>query len=130
MANVQTGPIDLSTYQWHYRLVLVFAPTDADTAYTEQLAILAGHKAGNADRDLLIGRFPADGTGQFNDRQIAPEAIADLRRQLTVEGDSFAVLLIGKDGGVKVRSPRPLTGEQLFTTIDQMPMRQQERSSR
>jgi hypothetical protein len=94
------------------------------------LAALASHELGKADRDLLIGRFPSDGTGQFNGQQVAPEAIADLRRQLAVEGDSFAMLLIGKDGGVKVRSAQPLTAEHLFTTIDQMPMRQQERSSR
>jgi len=107
----------------------VFAPTPTDTAYTEQLTIFTGHGPDNADRDLLIGQFPAQGTGQFNGQEIASDAAASLRQQFAVEGSGFTVLLIGKDGGVKLRSDRPLTAEQIFTTIDRMPMRQQERSS-
>ncbi len=119
--------INLAAYRWRNRLVLVFAPTATDTAYLEQVAAFAGHDADNADRDLLIGQFPAQGLSQFNGREIASGAAATLRQQLAVERGSFAVLLIGKDGGVKVRSDRPLTAAQIFATIDQMPMRQQER---
>jgi len=36
------------------------------------------------------------------------------------------VVLIGKDGGEKLRSAQPITAERLFATIDAMPMRQSE----
>ncbi len=39
---------------------------------------------------------------------------------------TFAVLLIGKDGGVKLRSGRPFALHALFDAIDAMPMRQDE----
>ncbi|HEY8601684.1 MAG TPA: DUF4174 domain-containing protein [Thermomicrobiales bacterium] len=130
MAEVNGYGVDLAAHRWQHRLILVFASTTADPAYVEQLAVFAGHKLGNADRDLLIGRFPERGTGQLNGQELAPDAMATLRRQLTVEEGRFTVLLIGKDGGVKLRSDRPLTAAQIFATIDQMPMRQQERRSR
>lgn len=129
MTEAQAGRVDLAAHRWQHRLVLVFAPTATDTAYTEQLTIFTGHDPDNADRDLLIGQFPAQGTGQFNGQEIASDAVASLRQQFAVAGGGFTVLLIGKDGGVKLRSDRPLPAEQIFTTIDRMPMRQQERSS-
>lgn len=55
--------------------------------------------------------------------------MASLRQQFAVADGGLIVLLIGKDSGVKLRSDRPLTAEQIFTTIDRMPMRQQERSA-
>jgi Domain of unknown function (DUF4174) len=39
---------------------------------------------------------------------------------------SFTVILIGKDGGEKYRSARPITSTQLFALIDAMPMRRSE----
>ena len=129
MAEVQHGSVDLAAHRWQHRLVLVFAPATSDTDYNAQLAILAGREPDNDDRDLLIGTFPAQGTGQFNDQEIAPDAIATLRQQLAVQEDGFSVLLLGKDGGVKLRADRPLSAEQIFTTIDRMPMRQQERAA-
>ena len=127
MAEAQEGMIDLATHRWRHRLVLIFAPTTTDPAYAEQVAALADHESDNADRDLLIGQFPAHGPSQFNGQEITSGTMATLRQQLAVEQDSFAVLLVGKDGGVKLRSDRPLATERIFTTIDQMPMRQQER---
>ena len=40
--------------------------------------------------------------------------------------ESFAVLLIGKDGGLKNQFDRPVTPEEIFSLIDVMPMRMQE----
>ena len=36
------------------------------------------------------------------------------------------MLLIGKDGGVKLRSAHPIPPEALFQTVDAMPMRRSE----
>ncbi len=121
--DMQEGRLDLAAYRWQHRLVLIFALTATESAYLEQLAVFAGHEPDNADRDLLIGQFPRHGQGLLNGQQVIPEAVATLRRQFAVERDGFTVLLIGKDGGVKMRSSQPLTAEQIFATIDQMPMR-------
>jgi len=42
------------------------------------------------------------------------------------ENKYYENLLIGKDGGVKLKSDAPISNEKLFETIDAMPMRQRE----
>ncbi|KPK57191.1 MAG: hypothetical protein AMJ59_20185 [Gammaproteobacteria bacterium SG8_31] len=49
-----------------------------------------------------------------------------LREQYGIGPSDFAVFLIGKDGGVKLRLERPPRAAELFELIDSMPMRQQE----
>ena len=39
---------------------------------------------------------------------------------------SFSVVLIGKDGGEKLRRATPLSPEELFAIVDAMPMRRAE----
>ena len=46
----------------------------------------------------------------------------ELKQSLT----RFAVVLIGKDGGVKRTETQPLAPADLFGTVDKMPMRRQE----
>lgn len=76
------------------------------------MAAMAG-EAG--ERDLVV--IEALGRGSEADT---------LRRHLGVGEGSFAAVLVGKDGSAKVVSKEPLTPERLMTTIDAMPMRQQE----
>ena len=53
-----------------------------------------------------------------------PKAGGTLREALSIRG--FEILLVGKDGGVKLRSPAPVSTRDLFALIDAMPMRQRE----
>ena len=63
------------------------------------------------NRDLLHFHFSNDGkTGNLT----------------TTNDQSFRILLIGKDGGIKYESKRSVSLIQLFELIDSMPMRQDE----
>lgn len=126
VAIEQRATIDLTPYRWENRLVLIFAPTTTDTALTSQLATFEGREAASVDRDLLLGYFPAGAAGSFSGEPVAASAGKTLREELGVAADGFTVLLIGKDGGVKLRSAKPLSADTIFATIDSMPMRQQE----
>ena len=42
------------------------------------------------------------------------------------EAEEFAAVLIGRDGGQKLRSGSPISAEELFGKIDEMPMRRRE----
>ena len=106
--------------------MLIFAPTAQERAYVEQAAAFADHDAAIVDRHLLIGHFPTNSTGSFAGEAVSVAGNADLREQFGVGTGDFAVLLIGKDGGVKLRSDVPLTADRIFATIDSMPMRQRE----
>lgn len=54
----------------------------------------------------------------------------DLRIVTRSGAAAFRVLLVGKDGGVKLDSDAPVTPAELFTLIDAMPMRKAELRSR
>ncbi len=62
--------------------------------------MLSGHEAGISDRDLRV--------------------------EYLTGADEFAVVLIGRDGGEKLRSTSPIPAAELFGKIDEMPMRRRE----
>ena len=101
---------DLTQYRWHNRPLVIFAPSKTDPAYVAQMAMLEKQKAELADRDIIV----------FSDT--SPTANGTLRKQLNPKG--FEVVLVGKDGGMKLRKTTPLNTEVLLSTIDKMPMRQ------
>lgn len=120
------GTIALDAYRWRNRIVLIFAPAAGDTLYAQQLAVFATREAELAERDLLVGQFPADAQGVFAGRPASQAAGATLRARYEVPEGAFALVLIGKDGGVKLAADEPVSTARLFELIDSMPMRQQE----
>lgn len=110
--ELPAGAADLDAYRWERRPVLVFAPSRSDPAYVEQRAMLEAAAAGLAERDVVV----------LSDTSATADGA--LRRALDPQG--FEVLLIGKDGGVKLRERRPVSAAALFGAIDAMPMRRRE----
>jgi hypothetical protein len=61
------------------------------------------------------------------DDQILDEQDVDrLRRELAVGADDKQLILIGKDGGIKLRAPLSTDLREAFAFIDSMPMRRAE----
>ena len=117
---------DLSAYRWKNRLLLVFSPTGSAPGYVAFNRSLTTARSEVTDRDLIVFRiFESDPS--FVEQQPLPQEDAEaLRRRFNVRTGQFTVVLIGKDGGVKlVREQRAALGE-IFDLIDSMPMRQQE----
>ena len=102
----------LERYRWQARPVLIFAPSPEDPSYRAATAQLAALRDGLAERDIVV-LVDTD-----------PDAGGALRDRLGAEG--FEMLLVGKDGGVKMRAGEVIAPETLFATIDRMPMRQRE----
>lgn len=100
---------DLNQYRWHNRPVVIFAPSEKDARYQQQIAMLKANPSGLAERDIIV----------LTDN--APNQSGQLRSQLKPKG--FEVVLVGKDGGMKLRETTPISSEALLSTIDQMPMR-------
>jgi hypothetical protein len=48
---------------------------------------------------------------------------AKLRADAGIQGDGFHAVLVGKDGGVKLRSNKVVGDVEMFDFIDRMPMR-------
>lgn len=108
----------LRANKWQKRVLLLCAPTPDDADLVRQRQLLGPARAQLNSRDLLVREII------FN--QLSTTDTRYLRERLSVEPSRFTVLLIGKDGGVKRRETTPLPTVQLFSTIDAMPMRQQE----
>lgn len=103
---------DLQQFVWKKRPVVVFADSDADPRYTEQIELLLEGLPDLADRDVVV----------LTDTD--PKARSELRLKLRPRG--FMLVLIGKDGGVKLRKPFPWDVREISRSIDKMPMRKRE----
>jgi hypothetical protein len=118
--------LDLDSFRWKNRVLIIFAPSNKSVGYMDQIQVLVADKEGVADRDLILIEVFERGTSQCSSWPISSELAQRLRRRFNVKESQFQVLLIGKDGGVKMRSAEPVTSTYLFGLIDAMPMRQQE----
>ncbi len=125
-----TGMIDLDTYTWKNRLLMIFSPSEEYPRYRDLTRELRDQHDEIIDRDLLIFRILERGESRLGDSPI-DEASADLLRdRLSARAGQFLVVLIGKDGGEKLRQSDEVELEEIFSLIDSMPMRQRERSQR
>ncbi|MDE1162737.1 MAG: DUF4174 domain-containing protein [Acidobacteriaceae bacterium] len=111
------------------RVLLVFAPRPDDPQLQIQLRSLNEQAAEATDRELVTVALPYNAPSPTPATFPAQEAYNARRRFQIAPGD-FTVVLIGKDGGEKLRAHKPLSMRELNDTIDSMPMRQHEVAAR
>ena len=106
---------DLNSLQWKNRVLLLFAPEPSNNQLDRQEGKLKTEQQGLDERDMKVFEI----TGH------SPEAEA-LRSHFGVKEDQFAIVLVGKDGGCKLKKTEPVEVSSLFAKIDSMPMRRAE----
>ncbi|WP_044025226.1 DUF4174 domain-containing protein [Roseobacter litoralis] len=104
--------VDLKQFKWKKRPVVVFADSDLDPAFVEQMKLLRERPDELMARDVVV----------ITDTN--PEPLSDLRRKLRPR--NFMLVLINKEGTVNVRKPFPLDVREVSRSIDKMPIRQRE----
>jgi hypothetical protein len=109
---LDAADIDLPEFQWIARPVVVFADSPADPRLVKQLDLLAARVGELVERDIVV-IVDSD-----------PAAESALRTELRPRG--FMLVLIDKDGGVKLRKAAPWHVRELTRIIDKTPERQQE----
>jgi len=115
----------LSELTWKKRVVIVFG--DAGDARVErQIETLTDQRLELEERDLVVIRVVDDEATTAFGNAAEPDAVG-LRNEADVKQGSFRVVLVGKDGGIKLRSETVVPDVDLFDLIDRMPMRQAER---
>lgn len=115
VASDGSPPFAAETFQWKQRLLLVFAPGPEHPAVGEQMALWKDAGPEASERNLLTFLWKG-----------AAELPAAAKQKYDIDPDKFTVLLIGKDGGVKLRSYEPAGPDRIFALIDSMPMRRDE----
>ena len=103
---------DLNEFRWKKRPVLVFADSEDDPAFIEQMELLRERTDELVDRDVIV----------LSDTD--PSARSAMRLKMRPRG--FMLVLVGKDGGIKLRKPFPWDVREITRSIDKMPIRQRE----
>jgi uncharacterized protein DUF4174 len=115
-----------------YRPLLVFAPALDHAQQKTQFDLLKDHAADLKSRAVLYVPIVPEGHNQpipnskIPTGRLSEDDLAATRLRFKVAPEDFLVVLIGKDGGEKLQSTKPVTIEQLKHLIDSMPMRQEE----
>ncbi len=106
------GSHELADFLWTHRPLVIFSDSPSDPRYTDQIEMLRADLGALEERDVMV----------LTDTD--PAAQSPLRSKLRPRG--FVIVLVGKDGVVKLRKPTPWTVRELSRAIDKMPMRREE----
>ncbi|MCB2130777.1 MAG: DUF4174 domain-containing protein [Rhodobacteraceae bacterium] len=112
LAPVPASEVTLDDLLWLKRPVVVFADSPNDPAFQTQLLYLADDPAELIKRDVVI----------LTDT--SPATPSEARQKLRPRG--FSMVLLDKDGAVKLRKPLPWSVREIIHAIDKFPLRQQE----
>ena len=121
-----TMPMDLTQFQWKNRLLLIFAPDVNDEFFQKLQGEIIAQKAGVEDRDLVVFEIFERGQSRMNTAHLDQEAVDSIRKRLAAPQSTFRVILIGKDGGMKLERDDQVGLEEIFERIDSMLMRKNE----
>lgn len=123
------GP-DISQYRWKNRLLLIFAPDRSHPMFDALHRSLSAQEAEVSDRDLVVFEILESEPSSINGAVVASDTAHALRDKYTVSRGEFRVILVGKDGGLKLKRNEPTNLKKIFSLIDSMPMRQEEMRQR
>ena len=106
----------LEAYLWTARPIIIFAPNDRDPRLVHQLREIERVQDDLDAREAVV----------IVDAEPGPSRSETTALRRKFRPHDFNLLLIGKDGEIKRRSPSPVSGSQLVRQIDRLPIRQQE----
>ena len=118
--------VELEDLEWEHRPLFIFAPSTDTESYQDQAQGLQGRKTGLRDRDMVVFRVVSEGQSRVDGRELNRADETYLRQRFDVDTGQFAVILVGKDGTVKMRCDGPVKMDEIFDRIDSMPMRKRE----
>ena len=117
---------NIEAHTWKNRVLLVFTDDLNNPLYKNQIIELQGHENELKARKLIVYQIQKSayklGLSKKNDWQKST-----LKQEAYKKSEAaFEILLIGLDGGIKLRETNLITCEALFSVIDVMPMRKSE----
>jgi hypothetical protein len=128
-------PVTLKAMRDCFRPVLVFAPNARESSFAAQQALLEEYADDMMDRNLLYVPVLA-ASARFERPLDAPYVLLKqnemnaIRARFGVAPSEFLVVLVGKDGGEKFRTKKPISVLKLDALVDAMPMGRREKAVR
>jgi len=120
----QANPLEAE--RWKTRPVVVVVPQPGDPLLTRLRAGLAetAQREAFREREMVLYTVVA-GQGRRNDQPLEAAQTTALLKALALDARGPATfVLVGKDGGVKLREGASVDLREVFAEIDRMPMRQ------
>lgn len=116
---------NITDYQWKNRLVFLVGDAVDTPAMRSQLGAFSKKADALEERDILLFQLTPKEVVISNGAKtkLSPDATY---RYLSIPKSFKGVLLVGKDGGVKLKRDFNVQSEVIFTLIDGMPMRKSE----
>ena len=116
----------LRELRWTNRVLLIFAGDLSDADAQSMQSTTEERLDDLTERDLLLGWVLSNGQSRLGERSLSRSYAERLRARVGSCADTFCVVLIGKDGGIKARYQDVPDMEEVFSLIDGMPMRRRE----
>ncbi len=101
---VSAEDVDLDSFRFERRPLLVFADTPNDPSFIEQMENIEDRISALESRDVIV----------ITDTD--PGEPSDIRRQFRPRG--FGIVLLGKDGSTQLRKTTPWSIRELTRSID------------
>ena len=116
---------EVSQHQWKNRVLLILTNSLKSNTYQNQIKELLNDSKGLKERKLIVYQVQTDSykIGFKNTTWQSPSKLYSLYKKGKTP---FEIILIGLDGGIKLRQTHLLSCKKLFATIDIMPMRLRE----
>lgn len=119
---------EIESYKWEKRVLLIFSDAKNNKKLQQQIEILSKDKKGLKERKLKIYQFSENQfTTDFSTVWLSSALKTEKYKR---KSEHFKVVLIGLDGGIKLKQNDLLSLEKLVTMIDGMPMRKREVKSK
>ncbi|MBB3695949.1 DUF4174 domain-containing protein [Flammeovirga yaeyamensis] len=114
---------NLDDHQWKHRLLVIKTNTEGQDLYTQQIEEFEGEENEFEERKIKVFYVVNSSYSLSADEK----ASIDWEHPLLFDKRmDFEVVLIGLDGGVKLRESTFLSKKDLYDKIDSMPMRRTE----
>lgn len=124
--DVMSMVMDFDQFKWKNRLLFLFASERNDPFFRDLRREISDRKSEVGDRDLVIFEILESGSSRMDTTHIDPRTAASLREHFDIQPKTFMLILLGKDGGIKLKRNDRVKLEEIFSLIDSMPMRKDE----
>lgn len=124
LISTTTMAQNLDSFTWENRILLLKDSDYNSRELNEQLKVLQNHQIKLRERDILIFIVTDDAVLDTKKKKTTLKS----RQIIEAYGlkDFQGLILIGKDGGIKLKESFVVSPKAIFTLIDSMPMRQAE----
>lgn len=129
VADMKIAELDMEQLEWRKRPLLLFAPDARLSGLQAMNARLLAAGVELADRDMTVITV-AGFDGTVDGSPLPAKTVGDLRERFEPDPERLTIVLVGKDGGEKLREHEPIPLSRIFGLVDSMPMRRREMRER